>query len=117
MVTFTKACTRMASHMVLANTIGQTKAISKATLKMDFVVVKAFGSEEQATVINMMVSTKMIRNGDMEFLLGPLATSIKDSIGLIIGMAMVKCFGFKAIGIKATGKMGCRVGKVTIVLI
>ena len=107
----------MASHMALVNITGQTKATLKVTLKMDFVVVKAFGNEERATVINMKASTKMIRNGDMESLLGPLVMRIKDNIGLIIGMAMAKCIGFKAIGIKAIGKMASKVGMVTIIFI
>lgn len=114
---FTKVCTRMASHMVPVNIIGQTKAISKVTLRMAYVVAKAFGKDQLATVINMMVNTKMIRNGGMEYLLGPLAISIKGNIGLITDMGTVKCIGQKEIGIKETGRMDFKVGKVIVILI
>ncbi len=67
----------MANHKVLVNIIGKMVATLKVSLKMVIVMVMEYGSVTMEIVINIKGNIKMIKNKDMEYLIGQLEMFIK----------------------------------------
>ena len=79
METYTKDIMKMESHLALGNIIGKIKVILKDILKMVFELGKVYGKEEQEIVINIKDNIKMIKSGDMVYLLGPTEIFLKET--------------------------------------
>lgn len=93
METYTKGIMKMESHLVLGNIIGKIKVISKDILKMVFEPGKVYGKEEQEIAINIKDNIKMIKSGDMVYLLGPMETYLKEITLETLETVTDKCNG------------------------
>jgi hypothetical protein len=103
MGTFTKDLMNKESLMALDNIIGKMVVIIKGTLIRECGVAMEFGKKERVFAINMKDNLKITKNRAMEFILGDVATYIKETIKIICGTVMDKCFGKMVIFIKETG--------------
>lgn len=61
----------------MVNIIGKMVATLKVSLKMVIVMVMEYGSVTMEIVINIKGNIKMIKNKDMEYLIGQLEMFIK----------------------------------------
>jgi hypothetical protein len=76
-----------------------------------------FGKKDLEEMINTRDNILMIKNGDLEFLLGPLETFIREIIMEMSEMDMVKCIGPMEVIIRENGLMVFNMEKVTIIII
>jgi hypothetical protein len=71
------------------------------------------GKKVQEIVIDMRAIMQMIKNVELEFLLGRMGMFIKVNINQMLGMGMDRCIGMMAVIIKDSGGMGNSVAKVS----
>jgi hypothetical protein len=64
---------------------------------------KDCGREDQEIAINMKDLIKVIRNGDMEYLIGRVETCTKEIIKETYETVMDRCIGIMVVIIKANG--------------
>ena len=114
---FIKDHMKMIDQVVMVNITGKIKPISKATSKMGSDVEEDFGNVEQVKLTNIKVIMKMIKNGVMGSLLGPMEIYIKAITKAICEMDTDKCIGKTVVIIKVIGKMGFKINKVNLCLI
>lgn len=76
-----------------------------------------FGKKDLEEMTNTRGNILMIKNGDLEFLLGLLETFIREIIMEMLEMDMVKCIGPMEVIIKENGLMVFNMEKVTIIII
>ena len=102
---FTRGFMWMANLVVLESTIGQMAVISKEISKMDSEMDMGCGREGLAIVISTRDSILTIKSQDMAFLHGQVETFTKETMEMIVEMAMVKCTGMMEASIRDSGKM------------
>ena len=112
MAIFTKGFLKMIGRVVMENTTGRTKAISRDIFPTVCEWDKVYGKRTLEILISTRVNTKMIRNGASEYLLGLMEMYIKEVIKEICEMAMEKCLGQMAAITMVVGKMGFSMEKV-----
>ena len=105
----------MENLLDLGNTTGKMEVILKENLKMVLEMVKVYGKEELETVIDMKVNMKMIKNQVTEFLHGVQAMCIKETIRMMLEMAMARCIGTMVVFTKENGKVEFSMVKVNII--
>ena len=79
--------------------IGLIKVILREILLMGSGKVKESGKKEREIAINMMGTTRVIKNGAMDSLLGQVEMSTKAIMKAMYVAAMEKCFGLKGVNI------------------
>ena len=111
-VIFTKVFSKTEYQAVMVSITGKTKAILRVTSQTVCEQDKDYGKELLEILINTKVSTKMIRNGVMEYLHGQMVTCLREHMKAISEMGMGKCSGLMEAITKDCGKMESKMEKV-----
>lgn len=102
---FTKENTCTVNRMGMDSTIGKMDHSTKAILEMVSDMAMEFGKEGAELLTGIKDSMLTIKNRDMGYSAGQMATSTREITKKISEMGLVQCSGTMVAIIKANGKM------------
>lgn len=99
-----RVCMKLESLQGMESIIGRLAVFLKASLNQDCVVVKGCGREDLEEVISMKGIGSVIKNRDLECLLGRRVMSIRGIMLMIYEKDMERCFRLMELCLRVIGR-------------